>query len=119
MSQNFYGSICITDILNEANNLHPSFSKGKNGKIYLNVTMWLNDQPDQFGNMVSVKISDKNDVKGAYIGNLKKGETKDNSINQSDVSSLALNADIPSLPGAVDRMNKETTESSEDDGLPF
>ena len=79
--------------------------------------MWLKDQPDQFGNMVSLKISDKNDVKGAYIGNLKKGETKDNSINQDDVSSMALNADIPSLPGAVDRMNKETT--SEVDDTPF
>lgn len=96
MAQNYYGSICITDILDNAKNLHPSFSKGKNGKIYLNVTAWVNDEVDQYGNHASIKISDKDDTKGAYIGNLKKGEKKDTPITKSDLEEIAsITDDLP------------------------
>lgn len=49
---------------------------GKNGKKYLNINVWINDNVDQFGNIGSIQVSlPKSDrgagAKGAYIGNFK------------------------------------------------
>lgn len=47
---------------------------GKNGHRYLNLVMWLNDQPDNYGNHLSIQQGvtqqEKNaGVKAHYIGN--------------------------------------------------
>ena len=88
MAKNFYGSICLTDIIEQAKQLHPSFSKASNGKVYLNVNLWLNDQEDKFGNKASLKISDKDEVKGIYIGNLKEGKSGSAGLTEKDSSEL-------------------------------
>lgn len=52
---------------------------GKNGDEYAGVTIFLNDQPDQYGNDASVKLNpvkDQPDQK-IYIGNLKKVKKND------------------------------------------
>ena len=92
MSKNYYGSICLTDLITEAKNLHPSFQKGNNGKLYVNVNVWINDQEDRFGNNAAIKISDKDETKGIYIGNLKEGKQSSN-VTQSDVQEL--DGDLP------------------------
>jgi hypothetical protein len=54
---------------------HSAFSKANNGKIYFNVNIWLNDQPDKFDNVISVQLNSKKDMKEqegkVYIGNAK------------------------------------------------
>jgi hypothetical protein len=58
-------------LIEELKNVNPAYSKAKNGKIYANVKLWINDEPDRFGNNASLKLSDNENVKGIYIGNLK------------------------------------------------
>ena len=53
----------------------------KNGNKWLNVTIWLNDNVDQYGNSGSIQINQSKDQRDAkapkvYIGNLKAPEKK-------------------------------------------
>ena len=41
----------------------------------LNVAIWVNDEPDQYGNTVSIQFGGK-DEKKVYVGNAKKFESK-------------------------------------------
>ena len=66
------GSICLTDIPKDKINISE-----KNGKKYLNVTVWVNDEPDNYGNHASIQVSQtKEEREGkaprTYIGNLKR-----------------------------------------------
>lgn len=70
MSTFYNGSICLTDIPKD------KITEGKNGKKYLNITLWVNDTPDQYGNIGSVQVSQTKDQREAgekktYIGNFK------------------------------------------------
>lgn len=63
----------------------------KNGAKYLNIVVWVNDQPDEYDNSASIQISQsKNDreqkVKPTYIGNLK--EFKKDPVNNSESNDL-------------------------------
>jgi hypothetical protein len=119
MSQLFYGSICLTDLIENAKKKHSAFSKGNNGKIYANINVWLNDKEDKFGNIMSVQINPTKEMKDLedriYIGNLKesKGGTP---VNSRDVAGLDSDLDIepraqkPADPASV-------TEPIDD--LPF
>jgi hypothetical protein len=90
MSQLLYGSICIEDAfankiaqsqdgkkwicIDDLNN--GAFQQGKNGKHYLGVSVWINDQLDQYGNSASISLSQTKEEREAkekrtYIGNLK------------------------------------------------
>lgn len=65
-------SICVTDIPKEAIKPH------KNGKKYLPIDVWVNDEPNDWGNDVSANISQSKEEREAkakkiYIGN---GQTK-------------------------------------------
>lgn len=49
---------------------------GKKGQKFVNVTVWLNDEEDQYGNIASIQESTTKEerdsgVKANYIGNLK------------------------------------------------
>jgi hypothetical protein len=72
------GSLCLTDMVAKAKEGHSAFTKGKNGKIYMNVTCWVNDEPNQFGQHASLLLNsskEKKDAEGkVYIGNMKKSE---------------------------------------------
>jgi len=70
MSTLYTGSICLTDIPKD------KISLGKNGKKYLNITLWVNDTPDLYGNIGSVQVSQTKEQrdgqeKKQYIGNFK------------------------------------------------
>ena len=50
--------------------------EGKNGAKYYNVNVWINEGPDQYGNIASIqtgisKEEREKGTKGGYIGNLK------------------------------------------------
>ena len=71
MAQGFYGSICLTDIPKDKITVSE-----KNGKKYLNISLWVNDELDQYQNVANISVSQTKDereakVKKTYIGNLK------------------------------------------------
>lgn len=117
MNQSFYGSIGVTKLLEELKAKHSGFYKGNNGKVYGNCTVWLNEQPDKYGNVISIKINpskDKKDIdKAFYLGNLKKSDGP-KPIGDNDVVDVSLD-EIDPLPGQP----KTDIPTTEADDLPF
>lgn len=117
MNQLFYGSICLTDLIEKAKSKHSAFSKAQNGKIYVNVNVWLNQEKDRFGNVMSIKVTpskeNKDREEGFYIGNCKPSDgpkpVNDNDINNLDVDIDPI-ATHPSISNDV---------SAQSDDLPF
>lgn len=74
MSKLLYGSMCLSDLSEQFKAGHPAFTKSeKNGKVYVNVTVWVNDEADQYGNHAALQLSKPkdSDMKPIYFGNLK------------------------------------------------
>ncbi len=109
MSKRAIGSLCLTDLNAAAKRGHTAFSRSaKNGKIYANITMWCNDEPDKNGNDFSIVLNsakDKqeadmaaNDGKKTYAGNLKwaqdQGEPKPVTAQEA-AKEIPLDDDLP------------------------
>lgn len=86
MSQVINASIDVTTLGELINKGHSAFSRSqKNQRVYCNVTIWINDDADQFGNHASIQLNSSKDgaekdrallpagKKNFYIGNGKKG----------------------------------------------
>lgn len=76
MNQLFGGSLCLSDLIDQAKKGHSAFSKSsKNGKVYCNILTWLNDKEDKFGNIMSHQLSSSKENRENeptfYIGNSK------------------------------------------------
>lgn len=102
MSQLFTGSINLTKLLEEAKAGKSAFTKSaKNGNIYCNIAMWLNDEKDQYGNDGSIQINGKKEDrekegKGAYIGNfMKQGAGEPIAPAAADLAALPDLANLP------------------------
>ena len=72
MARRFYGSIDVTKISKD------KLIKGKKG-TYAPLTVWLNDEPDQYGNSLSIQENlskeERDEGKKAnYLGNLKEAD---------------------------------------------
>lgn len=78
MSKLLYGSIDFSKLLELAKAGNKAFSKADNGKIYLNLNVWINDKKDKYGNDASIQTSFKDATKEEkiYFGNLKISEQK-------------------------------------------
>lgn len=89
MSKFLTGSLCLSDINAKAKEGHSAFSRADNGKIYLNIKLWLNDEPDKYGHTASLQLNstkEKRESEGnVYIGNAKPAETKPIAGNATDV----------------------------------
>jgi len=101
MSQLINGSLCLTDLIAKAKEQHSSFSKAANGKIYANITMWVNDEPDTYGNTVSLQLNstqEKREAEGkVYVGNGKPSKKKEpEAVAASDLATVE--DDLNSLP---------------------
>ena len=73
MARKFYGSINVSKINKD------KLFNGKKG-IYANVIVWLNDTPNEYGNILSIQESlskEERDtgVKANYLGSLKESDT--------------------------------------------
>lgn len=89
MNQLFIGSICVSDIPKD------KLTQAKNGKLYLNVDLWVNAEVDQYGNIGSVSVRQTKEDREAkekkiYIGNFKKSELK-----QPDAPAADVLSDLP------------------------
>lgn len=75
----FIGSICLSELNEKAKEGHPAFSKATNGKIYVNVNLWFNDEPDQYDKIAQLQLSKPKDSqeKNVYIGNFGTAKKKE------------------------------------------
>ena len=94
----FYGSLCLTDLIEQAKQKHSAFTKGNNGKIYASINVWLNSEPDKFGNIMSLQINPSKEMKDIdkkmYVGNLKESEGP-KPISDRDITGMDTDLDIP------------------------
>lgn len=88
MSTLLTGSLCLTDLMEQAKKGHSAFSRSaKNQKVYINFTQWINDKPNEFGHDASFTLNstkEKRDEelaanadKKIYFGNAKVQEKKE------------------------------------------
>ncbi len=62
--------------------------KGEKG-IYMDITIWINDKPDNYGNDISIEQSTKQGEEKNYIGNGKYYVPKElEPVNDDDVKNL-------------------------------
>ena len=96
-NQLFFGSICLTDLIECAKQKHSAFTKGQNGKIYASVNVWLNNERDKYGNIMSIQLNPTKEMKDLdkrlYIGNMKQSEGP-KAVSDRDVSNLNTDFDI-------------------------
>lgn len=75
MSKLSLGKLCLTDLNNAAKQGHSEFFRHENGKVYVRVKQYENDEPDKYGNDISVMLNSSKEKKDEeakqYIGNLK------------------------------------------------
>jgi len=99
MAQLFTGSICLTDLIDMAKRQHSAYTKSQgNGKIYANIKIWLNDEPDKYNNIIGMQLNSSKEKKDSepvfYIGNARRVEvTSPQPISASDVDELS--SDLP------------------------
>ena len=85
------GSINVTRVIEELNAKNNAFYKSpKNGDIYLNTKIWLNEEPDQFKNDGSIQINPPKDSEftSKYIGNVRFVEMKSNEVTDNDLQNI-------------------------------
>lgn len=113
MSKSFYGSVNLTDLIELARKKHSSFNKAQNGKIYCNITVWLNDQPDQYGNVISIQASSQKEMVGKedkfYLGNCKPSKVQ--KIEENDLPSN-YDFDIPEQQHQENITKKDATDDA-------
>jgi hypothetical protein len=88
MSKLYNGSICLTDIPKEK-----ITTSEKNGKKYLNINVWVNDENDQYGNIGSIQLSQSKAEREAgekkvYIGNIKQPLAAAAPVNNAVIEDL-------------------------------
>jgi hypothetical protein len=91
MSKLLYGSICLSDLIEIGKTGHSAFKKADNGKIYISVNVWINDEKDQYGNDASIVVNPakESDHLKKYVGNLKYSEVKGSvQANESDIPNI-------------------------------
>lgn len=97
MSKLMYGSIDFSKLLELAKAGNKAFSKANNGKIYLNLNVWVNDEKDQFGNDASMQTSFKDATKEDkhYFGNLKISEFQEPKPLEENSVEIPETDDLP------------------------
>jgi hypothetical protein len=83
MAQVLTVSLDFSQLMELAKKAHSAFSRGKNGRAYLSLSIWVNDTPDTYGNDVKATLNStkaKKDSEGlTYVGNGRTPAMKTNS----------------------------------------
>jgi hypothetical protein len=84
MGMPFTGSINYTELVAAAKKAHSAFVRaGKKNNVFINVTLWENDNVDEFGNTHSLQLNPKENAKDnnkegrIYLGNFKPKKKKE------------------------------------------
>jgi hypothetical protein len=85
----YYGSIDFSKLMEQAKAGNKAFTKNENGKIYLNVRVWVNDELDKYGNVASFQSNFKGAQKEDkfYFGNLKESTPIEIEVVDADIVS--------------------------------
>jgi hypothetical protein len=65
MNKFMLGSLNLSKVPKE------KIKEDKNGNKWLDITIWFNETPDQYGNNCAIQVSGKRDESKVYIGNAK------------------------------------------------
>ena len=65
----------------------------KNGAQYINVAIWVNDTPDQYGNIAAIQMGDKDNK--IYIGNLKEYQPNQSQPKSQPTQQQVDSDDLP------------------------
>jgi hypothetical protein len=89
----YIGSINFSELMEKAKACHSAFNVSeKNNKIYVNVTVWLNDAPDKYGNMISIQLSSAEEYREAegkvYVGNAKIPKPNERPLKPGDIAGI-------------------------------
>lgn len=97
MSKLLYGSIDFSKLLELAKSGNKAFSRANNGKIYLNLNVWINDEKDNYGNDASLQTSFKDAAKEdkIYFGNLKISEATAPKPLEKNTADVPGDDDLP------------------------
>lgn len=114
----------LTNIIELANQGHSAFTKGKNGKIYVNILVGDRADKDKYDNDVYAMLNPVKEKKeaegGKFVGNGRKYEYQAEQITQGDVSALNINEEIISNATTSTPQNPVINSSTEiADDLPF
>lgn len=99
--QVYHGSLCLTDLIKQAKLPHSAFVKaGKENKIYANITVWVNEEPNKIGQHISIELNSTQEMQQAegkvYVGNAKKSERKvPEQLDATTASDLPDDDDLP------------------------
>lgn len=92
------GSFCLNDVIEAMKAGHSAFSKSeKNGKTYVSIKQWVNEEEDQYGNHSSISLnSDKTAPEAErkvnkYIGNMKRQRLGGAPVTTEDAAQMAAN----------------------------
>lgn len=98
MGKPMMGSINLSKLNANAKIGHSAFTKaGKDNEIFVNVTLWVNDEPDKFGNTMSVQLNPKQESgdEKVYFGNFKPSERKEPEPLPKGDASIPEDDDLP------------------------
>ena len=84
MSKLIFAKIDVTKIVKER------LFKGERG-TYLDLNIWINDEPDKYGNDISIQQSTKKDEDKIYLGNGKFYVKKSNEVKPDAESQVPDN----------------------------
>lgn len=93
------GSICLSDLIEQAQKGHSAFTRSpKNNKVYVSITEWVNDEPNEYGHHASFLLNSTKEKKEAegkiYIGNGKKaGNQEGQPVAKEQVATMAKTLD--------------------------
>ncbi|WP_018676253.1 hypothetical protein [Riemerella columbina] len=81
MAQSFYGSINYDKLLESLKTGKLKTYKHENGTRYINVNIYISDEPDQYKNDGSISVPMKEEyhqdnIRSVFVGNLKKSTPK-------------------------------------------
>jgi hypothetical protein len=93
--KNFYGSICLTDLNNLAKQQHPSIQRGKNGKLYIDVSLFEFEEQDQYNNIGSIQAKTSKEEPNIYIGNYKRGRVQETPKVEIQEDEIPNEDDLP------------------------
>jgi hypothetical protein len=130
MAQGYFGSICLEDLFTGQiavgkNGKHyicvedlkgGAFNKSeKNGKTYIGIGFWANDEPDQYQNIGGISLQQslserETQQKKQYIGNMKFAQAKGTAASPGTATQQ---------PVAGNAMDKAVTAPEEISDLPF
>jgi hypothetical protein len=86
MSRLLLGSINLTELSQKAKSGEIEvFTSEKTGVKYVNVAIFVNDTPDQYGNIASLSHRNKN-LKTTYLGNFKESNNAGGGNNAPQVN---------------------------------